>query len=603
MLLPVWAKAQISGEWFMADVATQGSGEWFGHPKPLARLFSSELWERFGYYGMRAILVLYLSNHFLFPDAVAGGMYGAFTSLVYLTPLFGGLIADRVLGSKRSVKFGAILMSIGYFILCFGGEQAKPFMEYQGTKYTVESVANGETKTQYVIAGDQKLAVKGNEDGTLSLTGSDGSVLPATLAKGSYKFDGERNPKWVSLMLLALTCVIVGNGFFKPNISTMVGSLYSEGDNRRDAGFTIFYMGINLGSIISQFLVPLFAIWFGWWSGFLLVAVGMMIAFLLFQFDGGRLHGYGDPPKGATANPLLVYGGALLCIPLVWFLLNNTMVNAAAAAEAAKSGTGILAYFMSLPVLGQALTLTFIAAMIGFPTYAFMNGSTVEAQKMLSAIILMFFSVVFWTIFEQAGSSMTYFAERSTDRNIFGYLMPAGQVQIFNPLFIVALAPLFSVMWIWLGKRGWEPGIPVKFAIALILAGAGFLALVAGGGVADSNYKVALIWLVLAYLLHSIGELCLSPVGLSMVTKLSMPSVVGMMMGTWFLSISMAQYVGGAITQSAAVETVGGEVTNPKLALETYVDVFQRIGWWSVGIGVLLFVGSPLMKRMMHGVK
>jgi proton-dependent oligopeptide transporter, POT family len=590
----------------MAEVASrpaQAARDWFGHPRQLARLFSSELWERFGYYGLRAILVLYLSNHFLFPDAVAGGMYGAFTSLVYLTPLFGGLIADRILGSKKSVKFGAILMSIGYFVLCFGGEQAKPYLDFGGTKYAVESVASGEARIQYVIAGKQRLAVTGNEDGSLSLGGGDGSELPATLAKNSYKFDGTRNPVWVSLMLMALTLIIVGNGFFKPNISTMVGSLYAQGDGRRDAGFTIFYMGINLGSIASQFLCPLVAIAFGWWAGFLLAAIGMLVAFVLFQFDGGRLHGYGEVPKDNKTNPMAVYLGALIAIPLVWFLLNNTMQNAAAAAEAAKAGTGLMAYFMSLPLLGKALTLTFATAMIGFPIYAYLKGSAVEAQKMLVAIILMFFSVVFWTIFEQAGSSMTYFAERSTERQIGSYLMPGGQVQIFNPLFIVVLAPLFSVMWIALAKRNLEPGIPVKFAIALILAGAGFLVLVAGGHFADSNYKVALLWLALAYFLHSVGELLLSPVGLSMVTKLSMPSVVGMMMGTWFLAISMAQYVGGAITQSAAVETVGGEVTNPKLALATYVDVFEKIGWWSVAIGVVLLVGSPLLKRMMHGVK
>ncbi|MCJ8158406.1 peptide MFS transporter [Sphingomonas sp. LaA6.9] len=592
----------------MASNSTTGAGEktWFGHPPQLARLFTTEMWERFGYYGMRALLALYLAQWFLFDDQTTGGLYGAFTSLVYLTPLFGGLIADRLLGAKRSVKFGAIIMCLGYLGLCFGGEQAKPVFNHAGQSYEVQVSKDAAGKSvQSVVTTAGTYAIKGNDDGSVTLQGSDGSVLPQTIAKGEFKADAERNPFWVSIMLLSLSLVVVGNGFFKPNISTIVGTLYAPGDRRRDAGFTIFYMGINLGSIGSQIFAPLFAQWFGWWAGFGLVAVGMAIAWGLFQFDGGRLKGYGEPPADVgEKSRFYVYLGALAAIPVAWFLLNNAMLSAQAAHAAAGEGTGILGYLAALPLLGKVLFGLFVAAVIGIPVWAARVGTREEFEKMVVAIVLVVMSVVFWTLFELAGSALTLFAERSTDRHIgFGMDMPAGSVQAFNPIFIVLLAPLFAGLWVKLAKRNFEPSIPVKFSFALVLVGLGFLVVVFGAQFADSQFRVGIIWLALLYLLHSIGELCLSPVGLSMITKLSIARIVGMMMGVWFLATSMANYVGGMITQFASVETVGGEVTNPKMALDTYIGVFQTIGLWAIGIGIFLFVISPLLKRWMHGVQ
>ncbi len=592
---------------------SDSNSSWFGHPQQLARLFTTEMWERFGYYGMRALLTLYLAQHFLFNDNVTNGLYGAFTSLVYLTPLFGGLLADQYLGYKRSVKFGAILMAIGYLTLCFGGEMAKPFMQYEGKRYDVqikqvekEVVVEGKATVNIVslklvtIDGVQ-YEIDSHDDGSLHLIGD---ANERTLAKGSFIFDGERKQLWVNLMFLALSCVIVGNGFFKPNISTMVGSLYSKSDSRRDAGFTIFYMGINMGSMISQFLCPLFQVWFGFWAGFLLAAVGMLCAWALFQFDGDRLKGYGEPPAQGKGKTLLIFLGAICAIPVIWLLLNNTMLTADAASAAIKEGNGVFNYLLSLPILGKFLFCVFLASVIGIPIWSFFAGTREEGEKMVVATVLVVFSVVFWTLFEQAGSSMTLFAERNTERHVFGnYEMPAAQTQIFNPLFIVIFAPLFSIMWLALGKRGFEPSIPVKFAIGLILVGLGFMALVYGSKFASSGFQVGLFWLALAYLLHSLGELCISPVGLSMITKLSMVRVVGLMMGVWFLSSSMAQYVGGIVAQLASVETVGGEVTNPEKALQTYVTVFNTIGIASMIFGVVLLVLSPFLKRMMHGVR
>ncbi len=581
----------------------QPDATWFGHPRQLARLFTTEMWERFGYYGMRAILALYLAQHFLFRDEVANGLYGAFTSLVYLTPLFGGLLADRYLGYKPAVKLGAILMALGYLGLCFSGEKARPKMMLEERVFEARVERDGETVSQTVIMDDITYRVDGRADGSVALIPNDGSGGPErVLAKGTFRFDGERNMFWVHVMFLSLAAVIVGNGFFKPNISTIVGSLYAPGDRRRDAGFTIFYMGINLGSLISQFLCPLLADRYGWWAGFALAAVGMLAAWALFQFDGGRLAGYGEPPAAARDRKFLIYFGALLVIPLIWFLLHNTMHSAEAAAAAVKEGTGVVGYLRNLPVLGQILFAVFLVAVIGIPIWSLMVGTREEAEKMIVAVILIVFSVVFWTLFEQAGSSLTFFADRNTNRNIGSYVMPAGQAQIFNPLFIVLLAPVFSWLWIWLAKRNLEPSIPVKFAMALVLVGVGFLTLVYGARFANESFRVGLIWLALAYFFHSVGELCLSPVGLSMITKLSMVRVVGLMMGLWFLSSSMAQYVGGVVAQLASVEAIGGEVTNPELALTTYVRVFQTIGIWAIGIGLGLFLISPLLKRMMHGV-
>jgi POT family proton-dependent oligopeptide transporter len=576
------------------------SGEtWFGHPRQLARLFTTEMWERFGFYGMRALLTLYLANHFLFNDQTTTGLYGGFTALVYLTPLVGGLIADRYLGAKRSIKFGALVMSLGYFVLCFGGQTATPFAKVDGQRYEVSVKGSGETRQQFVNVDNRPLLIKGNEDKTVSLLAADGSEVRRVDSK-NFEAGGDRSAFYTGLMLLALSLITVGNGFFKPNISTIVGSLYEQGDRRRDAGFTIFYMGINLGSLFSQLLCPFLAVAVGWWAGFLLAAIGMLFSYSLIQFDGGKLNGYGEPP--VTTGPersKFIYLGALLAVPVIWFLFMNLMNSPQAA-----SGSGILGYLIALPIMAKALFFTFIIAVIGIPIWSSRVGSRQEFQMMLAAIVLIVFNVTFWTLFEQAGSSLTLFADRNTDLSIFGWFsISAGQTQFFNAFFIVALAPLFSILWTGMARRGIEPTIPVKFGIALIGVGLGFLFLVWGTQFVGPDYKVGIWWLAGLYLIHSMAELCISPVGLSMVTKLSIARVVGMMMGVWFLSISVAQYFAGMVAQVASVETVGGQVTNPKVSLETYAGTFWTIGLIAAAIGVFLLVVSPLIRKWMHGVK
>ena len=578
---------------------------WFGHPRQLARLFTTEMWERFGYYGMRALLTLYLTKHFLFSDQQATGLYGGYTALVYLTPLVGGLLADQFLGSKRSIKFGAILMAIGYFTLAFGGTPAKPFATIAGQRYEVvvdhfvDRPSSDPREARYIIDHGQKLQIRGNEDGSISLldNGQEAERLP----KGSMQSSGERNPLTLAIMLIALSLICVGNGFFKPNISTIVGTLYEQGDRRRDAGFTIFYMGINLGSILGQIFCPILADWLGWWAGLSLAGVGMLISYCLIQFDGGRLGGYGERPADAPNKDIIIYVAALIAVPVFVFLFSNLM-NMAPAAE----GSGFIGYVMSLSLMGKLLFGTFIVGVPAILFWSYAKGTRQEAQMMTAAMVLIVFNVFFWTLFEQAGSSLTLFADRNTDRSVFGlFTISAPQTQNFNPICIVLFAPLMSLLWTGLAKRGLEPSIPVKFSIALVGVGAGFLFLVFGSAFAGpgSNFQVGLWWLAGLYLIHSLAELCISPVGLSMITKLSIARIVGMMMGVWFLSISVAQYFAGIVAQFASVETVGGQVTNLKVSLDTYTATFTTIAWIAIAAGVVLFLLSWPLQKWMHGVK
>ncbi len=589
----------------VAAGSTAGGNEWFGHPRQLARLFTTEAMERFGYYGMRALLTLYLANHFLFSDKTTTGLFGGFTALVYLTPLIGGLMADRFLGHKRSVKFGAILMSLGYLTLCFGGEAAKPFATIDGQKYAVSVEGKGDAKKQFVTDAGQKLQIKGNEDKSISLLAADGGEA-RRVAGENFAAGGDRTELQVLLLLFGLGLVTLGNGFFKPNISTIVGQLYQQGDRRKDDGFAIFYMGINLGSLFSQILCPLLAVgmgsWggLGWWAGFGLASAGMFVSWLLVQFDGGRLDGYGDRPQGADASKdWFIYIGALLFLPVIYFLFTNLMNYVAPPA-----GSGLMGYLANLPIMGKLMFGTYLIAVPGILIWSYLKGSKTEFQMMIAAMVLVLFNTVFWTLFEQAGSSLTLFADRNTDLSVFGlFSLSAGQTQFFNAVFIVLLVPFFNRMWATLSRKGLEPSIPVKFAIGLMGVGAGFLFLVFGAKFAGADFKVGLWWLAGLYLIHSFAELCISPVGLSMITKLSIARIVGMMMGVWFLSIAVAQYVAGIVAQFASVETVGGQVTNLKVSLDTYTLVFERIGLIAIAIGVLLLFVSLPLKKFMHGVK
>lgn len=585
----------------ISHVDLSAGATWLGHPRQLSRLFTIEMWERFGFYGMRAVLVIYLTKHFLLADHEASGIVGGFLSLVYLTPIVGGLLADRYLGSKRAVKFGALVMAVGYFLLCFGGPAGTPFATIDGTRYAVTqtpaaTVMGTSEAPQTIVVAGKTLAIHGLADGSVQLL--DSKTVARTVPATAFSAAADRPPFYTALLLFALSLIVIGNGFFKPNISTIVGALYAKGDRRRDAGFTIFYAGINIGSILGQIFCPLLVNLFGWWAGFLIVSVVLLIAWVTAQFDGGRLDGYGEPPVQAGRDRApLIYGLALASVVIFWLVFHNVMTAPVAAA-----GSGLAGYIAATPFLGKVLFVVFLAAIVGIPIWAAKVGDRVEFQMMLAAIILVVFNVTFWTLFEQAASSLTLFADRNTDLSIFGFSMSAATTQQFNPIFVVGFAPVLSWLWLSLAKRGWEPSIQVKFGLALLLVGLGFVVLSASGSAADGAFRVSLWWLVLTYFLHSIAELCISPVGLSMITKLSIARIVGMMMGVWFLSISVGEYLAGAAAQAAAVQTVGGQVTNPELALHTYLATFLTGGELTIGAGVVLLVISPWLKKLMHGV-
>src|SRR5437868_12518118 len=496
-------------------------------------------------------------------------------------------------------------MAIGYFTLAFGGTPAKPYATIGGQRYEVvvdhfvDRPTSDPREVRSILDNGKKLQIRGNEDGTVSLldNGQEAKRLP----KGAMEAGGQRNSLPTAIMPIALSLISVGNAFFKPNISTIVGTLYEQGDRRRDSGFTIFYMGINLGSILGQLFCPILADYFGWWAGLSLAGVGMLISYCLIQFDGGRLAGYGERPADAPNKDIIIRLCPRIAVPVFVFLFSNLM-NAAPAAE----GSGFIGYLASLSLMGKLLFGTFIVSVPAILIWSFTKGTRTEAQMMTAAMVLIIFNVFFWTLFEQAGSSLTLFADRNTDRSVFGlFSISAPQTQNFNPVCIVLFAPLMSMLWTGLAKRGLEPSIPIKFAIALVGVGAGFLFLIFGSTFAGAgnNFQVGLWWLAGLYLIHSLAELCISPVGLSMITKLSIARVVGLIMGVWFLSISVAQYFAGLVAQFASVETVGGQVTNLKVSLDIYTGTFTTIAWIAIGAGILLFLLSWPLQKWMHGVK
>lgn len=455
-----------------------------GHPPGLYLLFFTEMWERFSYYGMRAILILYLTKKFIegglgMEESQATLLYGYFTGLVYFTPLIGGWLADKFLGKRLAITIGGIAMMIGQFVLF----------------------------------------------GMHSMTG----------------------------LYIGLLFLIIGNGFFKPNISTLVGGLYEEGDARRDAAFSIFYMGINIGALLAPFIIgyvtdnafatknPDGTLAYGYKYGFLIAGIGMLLGQVLFNLLAQKYLGdLGKKPVGQGVG--------------------------SAANEATQSIN---------PVTGEVLN------------------AAQEKQRIGVIFILFLFAVFFWAGFEQAGSSLSLYADKFIDRNIGGFTLPTAWMQAINPIFIVALAPLFAMFWT--SPLGRKLSTPTKMGVGMIILGLGFLFMLgavnqraAQGDLADEANKAGLMWLVMTYLLHTIGELCLSPVGLSIVTKLSPPKLASVLMAVWLLSSSVANVIGGYL--ASVVETLGaGEVF-------TYIAIFVII------CGAILTMLSKPILRLMHGV-
>ena len=498
--------------------------KFFGHPRGLAVLFFAEMWERFSYYGMRALLIFYLTKHWLFSDEKSGVIYGAYTALVYITPVLGGYLADKYLGQRKAVVFGAVLLTFGHLI-----------MGVEGT--------------------------------------------------------GGQNGAALNVFWLALAFIIVGSGFLKANISVMVGQLYPRTDVRRDGAYTIFYMGINLGAALGSIACGWLGETWGWSWGFGAAGVGMLLGLIVFVWGKPLLYGRGEsafPEKlaqkyGGINFEWILYGVGLAAVLACWILVQNQ---------------GMVGWLLG--IAGAALVVYVIfTAVVKLPPH--------DRDRIFAAMFLIFGSILFWALFEQAGSSLNLLTDRMVDRNIFGIDVKASMFQSINAIYIVLLAPLFAILWTFLGHRGMEPSAAAKFGLAMIQLGAGFLVLVYGVHSVGLGAMTPVIFIFLIYLLHTTGELCLSPVGLSAMNRLAPANLASIIMGTWFFASASGNFVAGLIAsatgsgslEGGAEEMVAG--SEEAIAYMTSVtDVYTKIGWIAVGVGVVIIMISPLIKKLMH---
>jgi POT family proton-dependent oligopeptide transporter len=559
------------------------------HPKGLFVLFFAEMWERFSYYGMRAILVFYLTQQFLFEQKEANDQYGAYTSLVYLLPLLGGIVADRWLGMRKAIAFGALLLVAGHLAMGIEGKPAVQVLTYQGASYDFQVEGRGDGRKVELKVGDHNYKWGVSADGGLAIEGlPEGSPLPSVLPKGGYKLSVRDDaPIYKNIMFLALALIIVGIGFLKSNLSAIVGQLYTVGDPKRDPGFTLYYYGINLGAFWAAILCGYLGEHVGWWAGFGLAGVGMAAGWVGFTLGRKLLDGKGEPPSmerlktpvfGPVSREWLIYLSAIPAVAVVWVLVQH---NAS---------------------IGWLLAVGSVAILVYLGVYMFRECSKVETQRLILALILVAASVVFFTLFEQAGSSLNLYAAQNSQLTVgFGQKIAASQTQSFNAGFILIFAPIFSALWAYLGTHQKDPSPALKFGFGLIQVGLGFLILVFGIKFAGPDFKVPLIFLFLAYLFHTTGELCLSPVGLSEMTKLSPAKVISTIMAVWFLASSWAQFLAGIIAGRMSSDTVAGQVLDPGKALETYGKVFLQIGVVGVAVGVVMCIASPWLKKLAHG--
>lgn len=480
------------------------------HPRQLYLLFFTEMWERFSFYGMKALLLAYMVTELDFAETKGYSILGAYVAMVYTMPVFGGLIADRFIGYQRAVLFGGILMTIGHLVL----------------------------------------------------------ALPQ---------------EWSFFAGMAF--IICGNGYFKPNISSMVGQIYEDNDPRRDSGFSIFYMGINLGAALGGALCGWVAHAWSWHYGFGLAGIFMALGTIVFYYGRSMLGTVGAVPDAGKLKEKVfgfinlrwaVYLGTLLVIPVIIFL------------------------FGSYELMDGIMLFLAVASLVYLIYEAFRLEGEARTQ-LLAATWLIAFSTLFWAFYEQNSGSLNLFAMRNVDMHVGGIELPALSVNNFlPPAWVIALSPVFAWIWVWLGKRNLEPGTALKFALSFILVGLGFLVFYAGTQTAAAG-KIGLLIFASGYFFLICGELCISPIGLSMVTKLSPSRMVGMIMGIWFLASALGDFLAAKIGQLMVVPE---EVVNDAVqSLPYYSDILQKIGFVSIGIGILGILAVPLLKKWMGRVR
>jgi proton-dependent oligopeptide transporter, POT family len=481
-----------------AVIATTRQPEFLGHPKGLYMLFFAEMWERFSYYGMRALLIFYLTKWWLFDDSKSNLIYGAYTSLVYITPVLGGYLADRYLGQRKAVLFGGILLMLGHFLM----------------------------------------AVEGN--------------------------GGQSDPT-INIFWLALAFIIVGSGFLKANISVMVGQLYPLTDIRRDGAYTIFYMGINVGAAIGTILVGYLGETYGWAYGFGLAGFGMLLGLVVFVLGRKSLLGAGEAPAPISRNKeITLYGVGVAAVAVIWALIQYQDII-------------------------QTLLIISGISLLGYVIYEAFKLDRHARDRIFAILFLIALNPIFWGLFEQAGGSLNLYTDRYVDRAG----VPASIFQSINPIYIILLAPLFAGLWVALGKRGLEPSAPAKFGLALLQVGAGFLVFVLGASSVGPQAMTPVLFVFLIYFLHTTGELCLSPVGLSAMNRLAPRFMASLIMGAWFYMTAVGNFVAGKIG-----EATGGH--DGEMTKEGTLAVYNTIGWWTVGIGVVVLALSPFVKKLMH---
>jgi len=505
----------------MSTSKTANQKELFGQPVGLYILFFTEMWERFSFYGMKALLIFYLTKYHLFSDDSGNLLIGSYAALVYAVPVIGGFIADRYLGFRKAIVFGGVLLVLGHLGMAYEGNAA-----------------------------------------TQSMTGE---II--------------RDNQALQFFYFSLALIILGVGFLKANISSLVGELYEVGDKRRDSGFTIFYMGINLGS----FLATIICVWlgeeYGWSYGFGAAGVGMFFGLVTFVYGKKYLNG-----KGESTVPELLEK-TFFGIKIEWLIYIISLLSVFVFWQMVQSHE----------VVSSSLMVAGVLSAVYIIYYSITQVDKKAREQLFALTILIVFTIIFWALFEQAYTSLNLFADRVLDRGD----IPAGSFLSLNALFIILLAPVFAWLWVKLGK--YNPNTAVKFSLALMLVGLGFGSLVLGINISEMG-KVGMIWLVITYFLHTCGELCLSPVGLSAVTKLSPPKIVGFMMGVWFLATASSEFIASILANIASVDTSNGTAPDLNIAKESYLVLFEYLFYTGLIFGVLLLIVSPFIKKLMHGV-
>ncbi|MGN6692496.1 MAG: peptide MFS transporter [Sphingopyxis sp.] len=488
-----------------ALIAGSKKPEFAGHPKGLYMLFFAEMWERFSYYGMRALLIFYLTQHWLFSDGKANLIYGAYTALVYITPVLGGYLADRYLGQRKAVLFGGVLLALGHLFMAVEGDHG---------------IADAATK----------------------------------------QAEGAINVFW-----LALALIIVGSGFLKANISVMVGQLYRLTDIRRDAAYTIFYMGINVGAALGTILVGYLGQKIGWSYGFGLAGIGMVAGLIVFVLGKKVLLGAGEAPAPLPrAKEWTIYGIGVAAVAVMWALVQYQDVI-------------------------QTLLIVSGLALLGYVLYESFKLPKEPRERMFAILFLIALNPLFWGLFEQAGGSFNLYTDRYVDKGG----VPASVFQSINPIYIILFAPVFAALWQWLGKRGLEPSAPAKFALALAQVGLGFLVFVWGANSVGPEVATPVLFVFLLYLLHTTGELCLSPVGLSAMNRLAPSFLASLIMGAWFYMTAVGNFVAGKIGEATGGES--GDMTK-----EATLGIYWEIGLITIGVSIVVLALSPIVKKWMH---